>query len=290
MKITLRAPAKVNLTLEIIRRLPNGYHELRSVSCKLKNLFDEISVETIEGPNEIDIKSRGIKIPRDKKNICYIAAERYLKEIREKIGLAIEIKKNIPVAAGLGGGSSDAAAVILALNKIFKDRLPLKNLIKIGTEAGTEVPSFLLSHQAVYKCGMGERVKPVEKKINCYFVLVNPGIEVITKQAYGTLSRKLRILNHKGRVNKSKKIISGVKRRKVALIISNLYNDFELTQEKAFPVIKEIKQNLLAFGADGALMSGSGPTVFGIFFSKETAKKACQNLKMLYPNSIVHCE
>lgn len=290
MKIILKALAKVNLTLEVIRRLPNGYHELRSVSCKLSKFYDEVIVETVEGSRGIEVKSCGINIPRGRKNICFTAAERYLKVIKKEIGLKINIQKNIPVAAGLGGGSSDAAAVLLALNKIFKYALSSKKLIKLGAGIGKDVPWFLLPHRVVYKRGMGEKVVPVAKNFSCHFVVVNPKIEVITKKAFGTISGKLRILNNKARVNKSKNIISGIERERRDLILSNLYNDFELIQEAAHPVIKEIKQNLLAFGADGALMSGSGPTVFGLFFSKKDAQMAHKNLKKLYRNFVIHSE
>ncbi len=290
MKATLKAPAKVNLTLEVIRRLPNGYHELQSVSCKLGKLFDVLEIETVADPGKIEVKSQGIKIPQGKNNICYAAAESYLKETKQKAGLHINIQKNIPVAAGLGGGSSDAAAVLLALNKIFKDRLPLRKLIQIGAEIGKDVPWFLLPERVVLKTGMGEKVKPIAKNFSCHFVVVNPRIEVSTGKAFSLISKKLRILNDKNRIGKSENMVAAIKKKKRDLVTSNLYNDFELIQEATHSVIKEIKQYLLAFGADGALMSGSGSTVFGMFFSKKKAASAYENIKILFPGFIIHFE
>lgn len=281
--IKLKASAKVNLTLEIVKKLPNGYHELRTVMVKLKNIFDEITIKFYPDKSGIVIKSDSKNIPLDENNICYKAAKKYLENIKEKMGIAIEIKKKIPVGAGLGGGSSDAAAVLKALNTFYKNKVSGKELEKIASQTGKDVPFFLSSKDAAFLDRMGDRIKKNSDISKLYFLIVNPGICVSTSWAFGE-THKHRNLGNKGI---SVKMFQYIQKGDIDKIIANLYNDFEPVIEKKYPVIKKIKDSLIDLGASGALMTGSGSTVFGIFKSKKNALEAKKAMIKYYPDFFV---
>jgi len=290
MQIKLKAPAKINLTLEIIKRLPNGYHELRTVILKLDSLFDEIAIEFIPNSTGIKIQSDSKEIPLDEKNTCYRVAQKYFEKVKKPIGLEIRIKKNIPAGAGFGGGSSDGAAVLLILNKYFKNKLSPKQLIEIAQEVGKDIPVFLIKERAVMVGGMGEKLNPFPCQTRLNFLVINPKIHSSTKKAYEFASRKLWFMENKKRTDISRKMIKALKNKDKKEIARNLYNDFEVVLEKTFPVIKELKQALLAFGAEGVLMTGAGSSVFGIFSSKKEAVAAKKILAKRHPNFFFHAE
>ncbi len=285
--IKTESPAKINLTLEIIRKMSNGFHELRTVMVKLINLKDELEFRIKPGTKKITIECDNPEIPFGKGNICYKAASLFLDVLDKEIEVLIKIKKNIPIGAGLGGGSSDAASTFKVLNEYFKKPFSQKQLILMAAEVGKDVPFFLSKKNGALIKGAGEIIKKNFHFNKGCFLLVNPGINISTKEAFGKISEKIKKFSNKKRNNISEKMLVAIKSRIKDDIINYFYNDFESSIKKTHPVIKEIKQNLLNFGAKGSLMSGSGATVFGWFESKKEALDAQKKIKNRYQRFLV---
>lgn len=284
--ITLRAPAKINLTLEVIERLPNGYHAIRSVMARLPRLFDVVRVRVADG-SRIRVRADSPEVPGDETNICHRAARRYLDDVRESAHIDVEIRKAIPVAAGLGGGSSDAAAVLLALNRCFGDALSPRRLSSLAADLGKDVPFFLADAAIGIATGMGERVRRVPVSPRLHALLVNPRLAIPTKDAYAALASGLWFMSRREREDRSRTMARALASGQADAVAAGLYNDFETVIEPMYPVLKEIKQALLALGARGALMSGSGSTVFGLFASTHALLVAERTLKAHYPAFVV---
>jgi 4-diphosphocytidyl-2-C-methyl-D-erythritol kinase len=285
--ITLAAPAKVNLTLEVVARLPNGYHAIRSVMARMPHLADVVRVEVRDGPNGVRIRTNSTEIPIDGGNICHRAALAYLHHAGTTAQVDIDIRKTIPVAAGLGGGSSDAAAVLTALNDHFDRPVSPRQLAAIGASLGKDLPFFLGGASVSRVWGMGESVRPIASLPRSHLLIVNPRIAISTKAAYEALSGALWFMQRSARVDRTRRMASAIAARDIAAMGAALYNDFELVAERAHPILKEVKQSLLAFGAQGALMSGSGPTVFGLFAAPTTLANARTALRSRYPGFFV---
>jgi 4-diphosphocytidyl-2-C-methyl-D-erythritol kinase len=283
--IRLKAPAKVNLILEVLRKLPSGFHELRTVMAKIPSLYDEISITFCLGKEGIFLKSDNKIIPLDEKNICFKSAKKFLEKTGKSVGIKIDIKKNIPIGAGLGGGSSDGAATLKILNKYFHHPISEKQLIKLGAEVGKDIPFFFSLKNAAFIEGAGEKISKVFDLLKMDILLVNPKIHISTKQAYEKLSPEIKKIARKD--NASSKMMLAIKNKKLDLISKYLYNDFEIVIEKEYPVIKEIKDKLKNLGASGALMTGSGSTVFGIFKDRRKALMAKKEMKKCYPKFFV---
>jgi len=263
--LRLRAPAKVNFRLDVLRRRQDGYHDLRMIMQRI-DLCDELEISASREPG-IGLTCDGADIPADSSNLVWRAASEILKLSPVKTGLQIKLKKNIPVAAGLGGGSSDAASTLMGLNKLLKTGLTDEELMSIGVRLGADVPFFIFKKPAVAE-GIGEKLTPLEQIPKLWLLLVNPGIHVATSWAY----RNLNLTTEKVAAKlpflyKSPEDVSEI-----------LSNDLEAVTIEQNPVIAVIKGLLLSAGAAGALMSGSGSTVFGIFADESTAKKALQSL------------
>ena len=283
--IKLKTPAKVNLSLEVLKKLPNGYHQIRFVMAKISALYDEISITFNPKKKYIVIRSSNNKIPLDEKNICFRAVKRFLEKTKKSIGVRINIKKNIPIGAGLGGGSSDGSATLKILNQYFHYPLSKKQLMEIGSEIGKDIPSFFSPKSAAFVEGMGEKISRVFDFSNQNILLVNPKIHISTKHVYERLSPKIKKIKRKENV--SLKMMLAVKKKNIDDIAKYLYNDFERVLEKEYPVIREIKNKLMNFGASGALMTGSGSTVFGIFKNKGEVLVARKEIKKQYPDFFV---
>ena len=281
--LTLRAPAKVNLTLEVVRRRPDGYHDIRSVVLLLPHLADTVRVEVAPGRTDVRIRASSAAIPVDETNICHRAASRYLAHAGAAAQVTIDIAKNIPVAAGLGGGSSDAAAVLVALNHYFGQRIAPRSLAGIGADLGKDVPLFLAGAKASLVQGMGERVRAIGTLPRLHVLIVNPRIAISTKEAYGAARDALWFMDAKTRVDRSRRMLRALETNDTHAVSAALYNDFEVAADRAHPVLKEIRQALLAFGAIGALMSGSGSTVFALFASARALRVAQTALRHRYP-------
>jgi 4-diphosphocytidyl-2-C-methyl-D-erythritol kinase len=286
-EIHVVAPAKINLTLEVVARLPNGYHRIRSVILRLRRLADTLRLRIDDDGDAIRIASSSTAIPADERNLCHRAARGYLDRAGRTASIAIDIEKRIPVAAGLGGGSSDAAAVLLALNRHFGNPIGLRELADIGAGIGKDVPFFLSGDAALLATSMGEALSRVPPFRVPALLLVNPGIDVPTRDAYAALGSALWFMDADQRANRSQAMLRAMRDGDAARIAGALYNDFELAIERMHPVIKELKQVLLAFGARGALMSGSGSTVFGLFASAKSLDAAESALKSHYPSFFV---
>lgn len=264
------APAKINLYLQVLGRDKNGYHRIRTVFQALE-LYDEISLSET-GNNRIEITcfdKRGvIKALSGKQNIVYKAAA-FLRQ-RQKVdkGVRIGIKKNIPVAAGLGGGSSDAAAVLLGLKKLWKLRIKRKELVNIAGKIGADVPFFLSGHTAMGE-GYGDIVTPLPDMQRKRVLLVSPGFRVRAKWVYNKLNGRPKPVKPQGMknrtysVNKIKKMIKGDMK-------SLLFNKLEEVTIPRYPVIGRIKDFLVDNGACFSMMSGSGPAVFAFIEDEKT--------------------
>jgi 4-diphosphocytidyl-2-C-methyl-D-erythritol kinase len=285
MKKTIDCPAKLNLTLEVVRKMKNGFHELRTIMVKLPQLKDELEIEIIPNENIIEIVCDNPNIPTDNRNICCKAVKIFLKKINKKVGVRIKIKKKIPVGAGLGGGSSDAAGVFKVLNQYFQEKISEKELIEIAAEIGKDIPFFFSKKDGALIGGAGEKILEEFNFNKGYFLIINPKIHISTPEAFSGIKENQWFLGDTRRENISNIFLKSLKKENG--FEKCLYNDFEISIERKYPVIKEIKQSLLAFGADGALMTGSGSTVFGWFRNKNKMIKAEKILKERYQKFLV---
>lgn len=267
--IEVQAPAKINLFLHVLGRRPDGYHEIESV-MQMVSLYDEISIK--QGDAGIKLRTDNPELPEGEENLITRAARLMCSETGRAPALEIRLIKRIPVAAGLGGGSSDAAATLTGLNRLWGGPLPRKRLAALAESLGMDVPFFLHSPTALAS-GRGERLESLPPPSPPLWVLlINPGIKVATAWAYGAL--KL------GLTRKNKHI--SIRRFSVAAFEDAravLENDLERVTFKAHPVLREIKKSLLNLGALGALMSGSGSTIFGLFPDRKSATAARQALE-----------
>jgi 4-diphosphocytidyl-2-C-methyl-D-erythritol kinase len=259
--ITIKAPAKVNYLLDVIRRRPDGYHELRMVMQRV-NLCDELTITLTDTPG-ITVTCGKNGVPDGPGNIAWKAASILLELADGSQGVEISIVKNIPVAAGLGGGSSDAASVLTGMNELLQLGLSDQRLMKIGVKLGADVPFFIFKKTALAE-GIGEALTVMPEMPTAWVLLVNPGVHVSTAWVYKNLK-----LTNRGELDKLPTFYESV-----ADICSIFANDLESVTIPAFPVIADIKNGMLRHGAQGAMMSGSGPTVFGLFQDKGIAEQA----------------
>lgn len=261
--ITLQAPAKVNYLLDVIGRRPDGYHELRMVMQRV-GLCDEITI-TLNDGDQLTVTC-GIKgVPDGPGNIAWKAARAILDLAGSKQGAAITINKRIPSAAGLGGGSSDAASVLMGMNELLKLKLSDQQMMDIGVTLGADVPFFIFKQTALAE-GIGEKLSAMPPMPRLWVLLVNPGVHVSTGWVYNNLQ-----LTNRSGLARLPELFSSIDD-----VCAMLSNDLESVTIPAFPVIDEIKQRMLMLGAVASMMSGSGPTVFGLFRDKTTAESACE--------------
>lgn len=263
----LLSPAKVNLRLDVLGKREDGYHEIESVMTRV-SLYDEVLI-TIEDGEGVEVTSEG-PAPSGEGNIAYKAARFILDIIQQPMKVKIEITKNIPVAAGLGGGSSNAATVLMGLNEMLGIGLSKEELMKIGVRLGADVPFFILEKPAIAG-GIGEKLKEVVLP-TLWFVLVNPNIPVSTADVYKGLGLKIG-LTKEGFGNNIPNFNIGIRE-----VVKILHNDLEDVAVRMHPEIGAVKDAVRSVGADGVLMSGSGATVFGVFDSRKSAEDAYLSL------------
>lgn len=270
MKVKLNAYAKINLMLDIISKRTDGYHDLFMIMQSVST-HDTVTVsETKSKKIEISCKTDGI--PLDEHNICWKAADAFFKYTKKKNkGIIIEIKKNIPHAAGLAGGSADGAAVILALNEIYKTELTENELCDIGVKIGADLP-FCLTGGTLLAQGIGDKLSKIKPLKKCYIVLAKPDYDVNTGYAYKQFD-----ICGKTRTPDKFGMLCAIQSGNLENISSKMENVFEQFIE--VPKRVDIKEVLKSNGSLGVCMSGSGPTVFGIFENKENAQKASEELK-----------
>jgi 4-diphosphocytidyl-2-C-methyl-D-erythritol kinase len=262
--ITRQAPAKVNLGLAVQRKRSDGYHDIATIFLKI-SLADTLCFEMI--PGDIVIECDHPDVPSDRRNLAYRAAA-LLSPLAPGRGVRIRLQKAIPVAAGLGGGSSDAAATLLGLNALWELRLPLRELLRYGAQLGADVPFFVSPANAALGLGRGDDLSPLSCPWEFFLVLVKPPLAVSTAWAYQQLSFELTVPPNNTNILKQH-LESG----DIASLGGVLLNDLETVVLAQFPVVQEVKQALWQPGVVGVCMSGSGPTVYALCLSPEVAQK-----------------
>jgi 4-diphosphocytidyl-2-C-methyl-D-erythritol kinase len=271
--VKIRAPAKINLGLRVVGKRADGYHLLDTIMVPV-SLYDEIElrkIRTLSSDELIKISCDHPDVQLGEENVVYRAAQLLMKKShRAQQPISIHIKKNIPVGAGLGGGSSDAAATLLGLNRLLKLRLSVAMLKKMALSLGADVPFFIQARPARAQ-GIGERLRPLRHLPRFWAVIIYPGFPVSTAWVYGNLGVKLTKPIVNTSITPSLKSLDGLTR--------HLQNDLEGVTLKRHPEIGVLKQKLLHEGALRVLMSGSGSSVFGIFVSKRAAAKAYRQLR-----------
>ena len=262
----LKSPAKINLRLEILRKREDGYHELRTVFQKI-NLYDRLHFR-LKKERGISIKVDRAGLPTGEKNLAYQAAQSVMKKSGYRDGVEIKIEKRIPLGAGLGGGSSNAATTLMALNQLLRRGLSDRELMTLGLTIGADVPFFLLGGSAI-GTGIGEKLKKIELPA-LWYILIYPGFEVSTRWAYQNF-----VLTKTRFHFKFQKLFNTPEN-----ISKILLNDLEEVVSSEYPQIGLMKNILFSCGALGVLMTGSGPTVFGMFPTNEEAAKAYRKVKI----------
>ncbi|OXS73630.1 4-(cytidine 5'-diphospho)-2-C-methyl-D-erythritol kinase [Domibacillus enclensis] len=255
MKLMIKAPAKINLTLDVLHKRPDGYHEVEMIMTTV-DLADRLELESLE-KNEIRIISHNRFVPDDSRNLAYQAAKLLKERYHIKKGVSIQIDKIIPVAAGLAGGSSDAAAALKGLNQLWDLGLSLDELAQLGAEIGSDV-SFCVYGGTALATGRGEKIEHLPSPPNCWVVLAKPTIGVSTGEVYKNLK-----LDRMKRPD-TRAMIEAIKENNYEKMCRNMGNVLESVTLQAHPEVALIKEQMIRFGADAVLMSGSGPTVFGL--------------------------
>ncbi len=261
------SPAKINLFLQVTGKRSDGYHELFSLMCCI-SLYDTISLQF--DTDEIKIESLHPDMPLDAGNLVYQAADLFFQTLKIKGGVRIGIDKQIPIAAGLGGGSSNAASVLRGLNHYYGYPLSQDRIMTLGLKLGADVP-FLLYQKPALASGIGEILEAYTAWLPDTVVIVYPGFSVSTAAVFQNLNLRL---------TKCKKVITKPTLKKSGYQIPlHLCNDLEAVTESQYPEIKSVKEQLILLGALGSLMSGSGPTVFGLFSDQKSAGNAVRAIE-----------
>jgi 4-diphosphocytidyl-2-C-methyl-D-erythritol kinase len=266
MTLQVLSPAKVNLFLYVLRRRADGYHDLFSLMCRI-SLYDEILLNPASAA--IGLRCSDPSLPVDDGNLAVRAARRFYETLGRRGGVEIRLTKRIPVGAGLGGGSSNAASVLLGLNHLYDAPLPLERLMAIGTSLGADVPFFLFQAPALAS-GIGDQLEVFSRIPSQTALVVSPPFTVSTRMVYQNLNLRL--------TNRLKRPTRAHLRKTEFTPAVHLYNDLEAVTLALHPELGTIKNLLVDRGARGALMSGSGPSVFGLFPDPEAARKATDTL------------
>lgn len=280
-----KTPAKINLTLDVTGKLENGYHTLSMIMQSI-DVCDELSFEKTADETILFSMNKDLpdKIPAEK-NLVYKAAKLMKDTFKIDGGFKIHLTKNIPAAAGLAGGSSDCAATLIGINELCGLGLDIEKLCEIGVKLGADVP-FCIRKGTMLAEGIGEILTPLTPLTGIPVLLIKPNISISTPYVYKHL--KLNKLDYHP---DNKAVISYIKDNNIKKIAASLSNVLETVTIPENPIIAELKRYLTESGAIGSLMSGSGPTTFGIFENMETAKKAYEKAKTDYPDfDVVLCQ
>lgn len=270
-KMELKALGKINLSLDVLGKRPDGYHDVRMVMQTIY-LYDQITITKRKEPG-IGLSTNLFYLPVNENNLAYRAAKLLMDEFEIRSGVDIFLEKHIPVAAGMAGGSSNAAAVLYGINRMFDLGLSMEELMKRGVSLGADVP-YCIMRGTVLAEGIGEILTPLPPMPRCQIVVAKPPVSVSTKMVYEKIDSR-RIVEHPDIDG----IIEGLKEGDVTKIASRMGNVLEQVTVEEYPVIDKIKKLMNEGGAKGAMMSGSGPTVFGIFTEKSLAKKAALKIR-----------
>lgn len=260
-EVVIDAHGKINLALDVLYLRDDGYHEINTIMQQI-DLKDTITLRNIEGDRAI-IECNSEEIPLDESNLAYKAWEKIVEKTNLLRGIHITIDKNIPVAAGLAGGSTNAAAVLKGLNLLWNLNLSQERLMEIGAEIGADVPFCILGGTA-HARGIGEKLKKIRSFSNKLILLANIGKPVSSAYVYN----KLDLENRSKRIDVDK-IVEYIEEDDVKKVAENMENIMEQVVIKEYPIIAQIKEDMVRYGALGSIMSGSGPTVFGIFDDEE---------------------
>ncbi|MCL6606001.1 MAG: 4-(cytidine 5'-diphospho)-2-C-methyl-D-erythritol kinase [Paenibacillus sp.] len=271
MKMYEKAPAKINLMLDVLHKRPDGFHEVEMIMTMV-DLADRLELSELPR-DSIIISSQAGYIPLDEKNLAFQAAKLIKDRYDVKSGVHIHLDKRIPVAAGLAGGSSDAAATLRGLNRLWELGIPAQELLELGAELGSDVP-FCITGGTALATGRGEKLTPIESPPQCWVVLAKPPINVSTAEVYGRL-RSSNIAVHPSSRLMRKAIEDG----DFQGVCDRLGNVLEEVTLKLHPEVQQLKEAMIKLGADGVLMSGSGPTVFGLVSKQSKVARIYNGLR-----------
>lgn len=270
-EIRLKAAAKVNLGLDVVRRREDGYHDLRMI-MQTVTLFDRIYLKTTAAPG-IRIKTNLGFLPVNENNLMYKAAKLLMDRLEPGRGVFMNLEKHIPVAAGLAGGSADAAAVLIGMNRLFGLGMSMEELKAEGVKIGADVPYCIQRGTALAE-GIGERLKALPSPPPCKIVLAKPDVRVSTKSVYGRLKAE-EIARHPDIDGQ----IAALEKADLYALAGKMGNVLEDVTISEYPQIARIKEKMKEGGAVGAMMSGSGPTVFGLFQEEQAAFRTWRKLQ-----------
>ena len=272
-KIQVKALAKNNLGLDVLRRREDGYHEVKMIMQTI-GLHDDLEIRKTKTPG-IQVKTNLYYLPTNENNLVYKAAKLLMDEFQIQDGVSIQLKKRIPVAAGMAGGSSDGAAVLWGINQMYGLGLSMQALMERGVRLGADVPYCIQRGTALAE-GIGEKLSVLPPMPKCTILIAKPGISVSTKFVYENLhANDLKPEQHPD----VDSMIEAMRQKDLGLLCSRMGNVLETVTIPAYPVINEIKRTMMDNGAIGSMMSGSGPTVFGIFDSPAAAKQAMKAVR-----------
>lgn len=271
--LSLKAYGKINLGLDVLRKRDDGYHEVRMI-MQTVGIYDRIDLNYQAEPG-IEVETNLYYLPNNENNLVYKAAKLLMDEFRIEAGVRIRLKKFIPVSAGMAGGSSDAAAVLFGVNKMFNLGLSMEDLMRRGVKIGADVPYCVMRGTALSE-GIGEILTPLPPMPQCQVLIAKPGVNVSTKFVYENLhANELKPGQHPD-ING---MIEAIKAGDLYRIAGKFGNVLETVTAREYPVIEELKSIMLEYGSIGSIMSGSGPTVFGLFTSPKAAEGAYEALR-----------
>jgi 4-diphosphocytidyl-2-C-methyl-D-erythritol kinase len=271
MKILEKASAKINLSLDVLHKREDGYHEVEMIMTMV-DLADRIEIQELS-EDKIVISSQSGYIPLDEKNLAFQAARLLKNRCQVRQGVHIHLDKNIPVAAGLAGGSSDAAATLRGLNRLWRLELPVEELQSLGAILGSDVP-FCVTGGTALATGRGELLKAIEPPPQCWVILAKPPINVSTSDIYAKLKAK-QIKSHPSTLA----LIEAIRTKNLDMLCQSMGNVLEEVTLELYPIVRQLKQCMQNLGAEGVLMSGSGPTVFGVVSKEAKARRIYNGLR-----------
>lgn len=269
--ILLKALAKINLGLDVVRRREDGYHEVRMIMQTI-HLYDRLDIKRTK-ESGIQIQTNLSFLPVNENNLIYKAAKLLMDEFSITDGVSVKLDKRIPVAAGMAGGSTDAAAMLFGMNRLFSLGLTKRQLMERGVQIGADVPYCIMRGTALAE-GIGEELSQLPPMVKCPVLIAKPSISVSTKFVYQNLKLDDATIHPDIDL-----LIDDIRAKKLYDIAAHMGNVLETVTIPNYPVIDEIKKHMLSHGAVGAMMSGSGPTVFGLFDDEATAKKAYKAMR-----------
>lgn len=272
-KIVCKAMAKVNLGLDVLRRRQDGYHEVRMIMQSV-DLYDVLTFEKTEAAG-IVIRTNKKNIPTDQRNLIYKAADLLMRKYSITDGLCVTLEKRIPMAAGMAGGSTDAAAVFVAMNELFSLHMTQESMCELAVTIGADVPYCIVGGTVLAE-GIGEKLTKLADAPACTLLIAKPSVGVSTKYVYENL--------HADKLRQHPDIdgmLTAICEDDLDGVAKRLGNVLETVTVKAYPVIEKLKSWMMEHGAVNALMSGSGPTVFGIYKEAQEAQRACEQLRRL---------